>query len=189
MTIAADDTKLHYATIREAWQMSGLRIVLSEFAIPGPWHEACKSIYYVKGLDYTPVRSSNEGASDLQLGMDGTQSELYEWTAQSSAPVVIWNDERPRSTWIEQLYLAERLAPDPTLIPADGDDRVRMFGLANELMGENGLVYNKRHLMVAGPLADLPAGSGRSGGFWATSTATTNWRRSARASGYARYSR
>ena len=45
MTILVDDIKIEYIPIREAKQMSGLRIVLGAFAIPGPWHEACKGIY------------------------------------------------------------------------------------------------------------------------------------------------
>jgi hypothetical protein len=155
MTIEVDDIKIEYIPIREAKLRSGLRIVLGAFAIPGPWHEACKGIYYVKGLDYTPVRSSNEDASDAQVGMGNSQSELVEWTAQSSAPVVIWNDERPRSSWSDQLYLAERLSPEPPLIPSDPEDRIRMFGLANELLGENGLAYCKRHFMTSVPLAAL----------------------------------
>lgn len=159
MTIQVDDIKTDYIPIREAKQMSGLRIVLGAFAVPGPWHEACKGIYHVKGLDYTPVRSSNENASDMQLGMDNSQSELVEWTAQSSAPVVMWNDERPRSIWNDQLYLAERLRPEPSLIPADPENRSRMFGLANELLGEDGLCFRKRHFMTAVPLASLPKDS------------------------------
>jgi hypothetical protein len=155
MTIQVDDIEIDYIPIREAKQMSGLRIVLGAFALPGPWHEACKGVYYVKGLDYTPVRSSNENASDLQIGMGNSQSELVEWTAQSSAPVVIWNDERPRSSWNDQLYLAERLSPEPPLIPPDSEDRIRMFGLANELMGEDGLSYCKRHFMTSVRLASL----------------------------------
>jgi hypothetical protein len=87
--------------------------------------------------------------------MGNSQSELIEWTAQSSAPVVIWNDERPRSSWNDQLYLAERLSSEPPLIPADPEDRIRMFGLANELMGEGGLCYSKRHFMTSVPLASL----------------------------------
>jgi len=159
MAIAVDDIKRHYVTIAEARRMQGLRIVLGAFTIPGPWHEACKGIFHVKGLAYTPVRSSNANASDLQIGMDGSQSELVEWTAQSSAPVVVWNDERPRSLWNDQLYLAERLQLEPALIPPVPDDRVLMFGLANELMGEGGLLYHKRHFM-AGPFVDsLPTDS------------------------------
>jgi len=159
MTIEVDDIKLAYVPIRQARAMSGLRIVLGAFPIPGPWHEASKGIFHVKGLDYVRVCSSDEGASDLQFGMADSQSELYDWTSQSSAPVVIWNDERPRAQWNDQLYLAERLAPEPSLIPAAINDRVLMFGLANELLGENGLAYNKRLTMVAGPLEGLPADS------------------------------
>ena len=159
MRIEITDTKTEYMTIREAREKQGLRIVLGDFAIPGPWHESCKGICYVKGLEYIPVRSSNEGQSDAMLGMNGSQSELVEWTSQSSAPVMIWNDERPRSLWNDQLFLAERLAPEPSLIPEDASDRNTMFGLANELMGENGLIYSKRHLMTAGPLSTLPANS------------------------------
>ena len=85
MAIGVDATRKHYVTIAEARKMDGLRVVLGEFAIPGPWHEACKSICYVKGLEYTPVRSSNEGASDAMTGMFGTQSELIEWTGWAVA--------------------------------------------------------------------------------------------------------
>ena len=159
MAIGSEDIKLNYVPIREARALSGLRIVLGAYTIPGPWHEACKGICYVKGLDYTPVRNSNEGASDLQIGMEGSQSELIEWTAQSSAPVMIWNDERPRAQWNDQLFLAERLQPEPPLIPADLADRIQMFGLANELLGEDGLLFYKRHFIVAEPLASLPADS------------------------------
>ena len=84
--IEITDVKLKYATIQEAKQMSGLRIVLGAVAVPGPWREACKGIFYVKKIPYTPVGSAGE---------DGTQGELIEWTAQASAPVAIWNDERP----------------------------------------------------------------------------------------------
>ena len=156
MTIQVDDIQIEYIPIREAKPMSGLRIVLGAFAVPGPWHEACKGIYHVKGLEYTPVRSSNENASDMQLGMENSQSELVEWTAQSSAPVVVWNNERPRSQWNDQLYLAERLSPEPALIPADTEDRIRMFGLANELLGEDGLAYGKRHFMSSVAFASSP---------------------------------
>jgi len=68
-----------------------------------------------------------------------------------------WNDEKPRSTWIDQLNLAERLAPTPSLVPAKVEDRALMFGLANELLGENGMIWVKRLLMVHGPLNTLPA--------------------------------
>ena len=78
MTIEFSDVKLNYITIAEARRISGLRIVLGAYPIPGPWRESCKGVFYVKGLKYVPVRTGNEGASDLALGMGGTQTELIE---------------------------------------------------------------------------------------------------------------
>jgi hypothetical protein len=147
--IALNSIKLHYASIDEARNMTGLRLILGAYAVPGPWREACKGIFYVKKIPYIPVTSA---------GKDGSDRELREWTAQVSAPVVVWNDERPRSTWIEQLYLAERLAPTPPLIPASIADRVLMFGYINEICGENGFAWSKRltmiHSMLSNPQVD-----------------------------------
>lgn len=165
MAIELTDIKLNYVTIADARCMQGLRVVLGAYPIPGPWRESCKGILWVKGLAYTPVKTANTGASDLALGMQDTQTELIEWTGQASAPVMAWNDERPRSAWIDQLHLAERLQPEPPLIPTDVDDRVRMFGLANELLGENGLVWVKRLLMVHAPLQTLAADDPQRGFF------------------------
>ncbi|MGH7960499.1 MAG: glutathione S-transferase C-terminal domain-containing protein, partial [Candidatus Binatia bacterium] len=62
--------------------------------------------------------------------------------------VAVCNEERPRSTWIEQLYLVERLAPHPALIPEDIEDRALLFGYCNELCGENGLGWSRRLLAL-----------------------------------------
>ena len=156
MAVEIDDIKLDYVTIEQARNMSGLRVVLGAYPVPGPWRESCKGVLYVKGLDYTCVKSANADASDLAIGMDNTQSELIAWTGQASAPVIAYNDELPRSKWYDQLLLAERLAPNRPLIPNDIEQRIRMYGLANELLGENGLVWKKRHLMVDQPLKALP---------------------------------
>ena len=162
-TILPTDIKLNYVSIADARKMSGLRLVLGAYAIPGPWREACKGLFYVKGIPYTPVVTADEGKSDLAIGMGDSQSELIAWTGQASAPVAAWNDERPRSSWIDQLNLAERLNPEPPLIPSNIADRVLMFGLINELAGEGGIAWVKRLLMVHGPLTKLPPGAeGRS---------------------------
>lgn len=127
----------HYVEVAEAISMPGLRVVLTP-GIPGPFSEAAKGILHVKKLAYVKVRQD----------VLGPNPELLRWTAQTTAPVACWNDEPPRCTWIEQLFLFERLAPSPRLIPQDWDERVLMFGLANELLGENGFSWNRRHLMV-----------------------------------------
>jgi glutathione S-transferase len=146
--IAMTDLKLKYAGLEEARKMTGLRLILGAYPVPGPWREACKAIFYVKKISYVPVTAA---------GKDGTERELIEWTAQASAPVAIYNDERPRSTWPEQLFLAERLAPEPRLIPADTNDRVLMFGYANEICGETGFGWSKRLRMADATLNDPAA--------------------------------
>jgi glutathione S-transferase len=116
--------------------MSGMRVVLPP--APGPWAESIKGILQVKQIPFT--RALHEvGTASL---------DLKEWTGQTSSPVLAWNDERPRTIWNDQLYLAERLAPQPRLIPEAAQDRLLMFGMANELMGETGLVWSLRVLAI-----------------------------------------
>ena len=136
--------------IEQARRASGLRIVTLAM-VPSPWGEALKGILHIKQLPHARVGH--------MFGSPTTT--LQEWTAQDSFPIIAWNDERPRTTWIEQLYLAERLAPTPRLIPEQFEDRVLMFGYCNELCGENGIGWTERlrgvHEQVTKPGGD-PAG-------------------------------
>jgi glutathione S-transferase len=138
-----------YIEVARARAMTGLRLVLTS-GVPGPWSEAAKSILHVKKLHYVKVRQ--------ELG--GANRELLEWTAQASAPVMVWNDEWPRSLWNDQLYLAERLQPNPPLVPADREDRILMFGYANEICGEHGFGWSKRLLIIRDGLSN-PDEAGR----------------------------
>lgn len=166
-TIGFDDTRIEYLSINEARQRAGLRLVLGAYTVPGPWREACKGLFDVKGLAYASVRTANAGASDLDVGMDGTQSELYAWTAQASAPVAIWNEERPRASWLDQINLAERLAPEPRLVPRDIAERMHLFGFINELAGENGFGWSKRLQLIHEALSAMsPQDEGYA--FWKT---------------------
>ena len=126
-----------WTDIEQAIRSPGLRIVLTP-GVPGPYSEAAKGILHVKKLSYIKAKQEILGANVA----------LQRWTAQTTAPVAAWNDEPPRSTWIEQLYLFERLAPEPRLIPADFDERTTMIGLAHEIFGEGGWVWNRRFLQV-----------------------------------------
>jgi glutathione S-transferase len=154
--IGLTDVRIQYASLEEARKMSGLRLILGSIAVPGPWREACKEIFHIKKIPYTPVAAA---------GKDGSDRQLFEWTAQRSAPVAIWNDERPRSTWIEQLYLAERLQPTPSLIPSNIEDRTLMFGHVNEICGENGFAWSKRLAMIQGIVTN-PKTSEANRSFW-----------------------
>lgn len=158
-TIELTDTKLDYASISEARKMPGLRLILGAYAIPGPWREACKGLFYVKGIPYTSVVTATTAGADLSFGMEDADRELREWTGQASAPVAVWNDERPRSSWVDQINLAERLQPDPPLVPYELEDRVVMFGAINELAGEHGLGWSKRLAIIDDGLKGLEPGA------------------------------
>lgn len=131
-----------YVDIEQAVTMSGLRVVLPP-GIPGPWAEAVKGILYVKKIPFTRVRHDRTN-----------YAPLIRWTAQSSSPVMVYNDERPRSVWSDQLFLAERLQPEPALVPLRLEDRVWMFGLSNELCGETGFGWSRRLMLIHSAVTD-----------------------------------
>lgn len=133
--------------IAHARELGGLRVVLLP-GIPSPWGEAAKGILWVKGLGYTRVPHPPGGPTD----------ELEDWSGQTSAPVVAWEKERPRSGWAEILALAERLGPEPRLVPAQPALRAACLGLSHELMGEGGLCWNLRLAMVHDALGPNPRG-------------------------------
>jgi glutathione S-transferase len=128
-----------YVAPEEAIGRRGLRMVVVG-QIPSPWSEAAKGILHVKGIPWTAVR----------LAYDSPQ--LKEWAGQRSAPVAVYDDEPPRSGWAEILLLAERLAPTPSLLPADAADRALMFGLAHEICGQQGLGWSRRLQLVGAGL-------------------------------------
>src|SRR5271170_6182416 len=135
-----------YYSVEEARGMDGLRLVTTAY-VPGLWSEAVKSIFDAKKIPYVLVEQV----------VGGENRALKEWTAQTSGPVAVWKDERPRSSWLELIYLAERLAPEPALIPVTLEDRVLMFGLTNELAGDHGFGWNMRLIALHRTMADPKA--------------------------------
>jgi len=124
----------------------GLRITFLP-GLPGLFAEALKNICDVKKVEY--IRAIHPyGDKEAQAG-------LYQLTSQRSLPTMLYNDDPPRSALIEQINLAEKLgAPgSPMLIPSNVQDRILMFGLLNELAGENGIVYTIR--LMGGPKSPL----------------------------------
>ena len=133
-----------YLTIGEARGRRGLRLVMMR-GFPSPWTQAARGIFHVKGIAFEKVA----------LGADEPRELLREWTGQDSFPAAMQDDERPRTGWEEILWLAERLAPKPSLIPSDPNDRIRMFGLSREICGEMGLGWCRR-LLAMGLSSDAP---------------------------------
>jgi len=129
---------VEYASVEEARKRAGVRLVLCA-GTPGVWGEAVKAVFGVKGIAYTPVAQ--------QVG--GENRALLEWTGQTSAPVVAMDDEPVRISWESVLWLAERLRPEPALIPADPWERALHFGLVREIAGENGFGWCRRLQSIA----------------------------------------
>jgi glutathione S-transferase len=136
---------VQYISIEEAIARRGLRMVVVS-NVPSPWGEAAKGILHLKTIDWAAVR----------LVYDS--EPLKQWAGQRTGPVAIYDDEPPRAGWAEILLLAERLAPAPSLIPADAAARAGMFGLAHEICGEGGLGWARRLQLVH-------AGLQKKGGF------------------------
>jgi glutathione S-transferase len=134
-----------YLTPEQAIPRRGMRMVVVG-QVPSPWGEAAKGIFHVKRIDFAAVRLVYDNEA------------LKAWTGQLSGPVAIYDDEPPRSGWAEILLLAERLAPEPPLLPTDPAMRARAVELAEEFCGVRGLGWNRRLQLVH-------AGLNNTGGF------------------------
>ena len=128
-------TVVQYISVEEAKPLKGLRVAFTK-GLPNPWSLAARAIIEYKNIPYISVAQ-----------MPGEENEgLREWTGQRSAPVAMFDDERPRPSWFEIVLLAERLAPEPSLIPSDPEERVEMFGVCHEIASEDGLGWATRAL-------------------------------------------
>lgn len=134
-----------YVTPEEAMPRRGLRLVVVS-KVPSPWGEAAKGILHIKRIDFAAVRLVYDNEA------------LKSWAGQLSGPVAMYDDEPPRSGWAEILMLAERLAPEPALLPAEPHARAQALLLAEDFCGPRGLGWNRRLQLVH-------AGRNNSGGF------------------------
>jgi glutathione S-transferase len=132
-------------SIEAARALPGLRLLVIQ-GVPSPWSQAAKAILRVKGIPYTLVQRA---ASD-------PPGALEAWTGQASFPAAMYEQERPRTGWAEILLLAERLQPEPALVPADPEQRAFFFGLCHELCGEMGLGWCRRLEGVAAGMQRTP---------------------------------
>src|ERR1700722_7651887 len=124
--------------------------------MPSPWGQSAKTIFEIKGLDYVAAPWLAGEPND----------EIVAWGGEASAPIVAWAKEKPIHRWIDILYLAERLAPKPSLLPADATQRALMIGLSHEICGEMGIGWNRRLQLFAPMMAsgNAPEGISRMSG-------------------------
>ena len=128
---------MEYLSVEEAIPRPGLRLVLTR-GVPGPWGELAKGIFHVKRLAYAAV--AQEAGSD-----DGA---LVRWTGAANAPTAVYEDEPARTDREGILFLAERLAPEPPLLPTDARERAHCLGVADAIAGELGFGWCRRLMMV-----------------------------------------
>ena len=138
---------MKYVSVEEGRKLGGLRLVLTA-GVPGPWGEAAKAVLQYKRIPYTAVLQE-AGAENRAL---------LEWTGHANAPTAVFDNEPPCSDAFEIVFLAERLAPEPSLVPADVAGRAAMFGLLREIAGRHGLGWERRIMMIA-PLMRVDAPS------------------------------
>lgn len=124
-----------YIPADEAIARGGLRMVVVG-GVPSLWGEAAKGIMHIKGLDWAAVRLVYDNEA------------LKAWAGQRSGPVLVYENEAPRSNWQDILMLAERLAPGPALLPSDADQRALMLDLCNDICGEGGIGWMRRLQLV-----------------------------------------
>ena len=129
---------MKYFSVAEARQMDGIKLALTA-GVPGPWSESAKHIFRIKKIPFIPV---------AQL-LAQPNEELQAWTGQRNAPVVMVEGMPPKSNWADILMLAERLAPEPALMPSSSAERIEAFGLCAEICAEGGFLWASRTLTLA----------------------------------------
>jgi len=125
---------MRFVPLEEARTAPGWKLVVAA-SLPSPWSEAAKGILHVKGIDAVLVRFASSDAA------------VKEWMGWHNVPVLLVPGEPIRTHWSDILEAAER-AGGPPLVPRDPDARARLFGLAHDLLGENGLVWAGRLLVI-----------------------------------------
>ena len=127
---------MKYENIEKIKTSDGLRIVIVK-GMPSPWSQAARAIFNYKDLDYIV---------GPQLPGD-TNPELVEWSGHNSGPVVAFDSETPVHRWLDIVLLAERLAPERSILPEDGQERINVVGLSHEVSGDLGLGWWARVAM------------------------------------------
>jgi glutathione S-transferase len=140
---------MDYLSVAEARHLPGLRLVLTA-GVPGPWGEAAKAIFKLRGLPFVAVEQKTFQPNE----------ELAEWTGHRNAPIACLDDEPPLTGWLEKLLLAERVGSGPSLVPENEGDRALCLGYSIELCGPDGFGWNRRHQVLKSYLGQFPGEDG-----------------------------
>jgi glutathione S-transferase len=128
-----------WLTLEEALAAPDLRMAPVRAGVPSPWSEFIRACFSAKRIPFALVDARDA---------DRSLATIKKLTGQDSLPVVFWNDERPRSNWLEQLLLSERISAQPRLLPDDPRQRATVIGLIAELCSEAGLGWHRRVMII-----------------------------------------
>ncbi|MGK0260245.1 MAG: glutathione S-transferase [Candidatus Azotimanducaceae bacterium] len=128
---------MEYLEPEQGRSLEGMRLVLTR-DVPAPYSMSARAIFEHHKIPFHPIAQKGGGTND----------ELVAWTRHRNAPIALYNSEYPRTGWLDILNLAERLGSGSSLVPDDIDDRMTMMALTNELIGENGFIWQMRIVML-----------------------------------------
>jgi glutathione S-transferase len=128
---------MQYVEAKDARDLKGLRLALT-VGVPGPWSESAKKIFAFKKIPFVPVAQHAARSNE----------DLVAWTGFRNAPIAVLDDGPAKANWAEIVALAERLQPEPALLPR-GEARLVAWGISAEICGEGGLGWNRRLSMMA----------------------------------------
>ena len=128
---------MDYLSVAEAQSLPGLRLALTA-GVPAPYSMSARAILDLHGVPYVPVEQQGGGSNEA----------LVAWTGHRNAPVAVYENEAPRTGWLEILNLAERLGSGPSLFPDELGDRMAMVGLVDAMIGEGGMLWHMRIIML-----------------------------------------
>jgi len=126
---------VNYIDLKEAKDKPGLRMTVVQ-GLPSPWSEAAKGILHLKKIPWSAVY------------LNPRDQDMASWVGSRSAPVAVYENESPRSSWVDILLLAERLSPELALLPKNPKQRALALGLCHEICGEGGLGWSRRLELV-----------------------------------------
>lgn len=142
----------NYLSVDDAIRAPGLRVVFVG-QVPSPWGEAAKGIFHLKRIPFSGVRLAYDNEA------------LATWAGELTGPVAVYEKEAPRAGWAEILMLAERLAPQPALLPLEPLPRSQALQIADKFCSVGGLGWNRRLQMVHAGLTGVGGFNQRIAGY------------------------
>ena len=128
-------SEITYVDVQTAQAARGARLVVSGL-VPSPWSQAAKGLFRAIGAPVLAVRANRE------------DPQIAAWSRSHNVPVLLYDDEPPRTGWAEIVARAARLGPPGALLSTTLAERVEQVGLLHEIAGEDGLGWNARLLMI-----------------------------------------